>query len=265
MNTDEAVRRVRLITPMLRDDVQTAIVSHAVLEASNTILPKGLAGVTTPFVDTYNAVQYALTMKLAMDLARIFDLSAGTRFPPEEQDKASIPVLAALMSRPDVQDAFENEAADWLPGVEHIIGDRNAVPADVLEGVLKTLEDDHRSGDRAAFRKASASFLAVAAKLVVDGSDEKGALVRVREFRNKRLAHSLFDKEPDQLPKYSDLYLLLDIAKEAAKFALLAVEGLHTRFDDQARRDHENAEGYANCVLDGLKRAASTPTPTAHR
>ncbi|TQI74064.1 hypothetical protein FHT98_1805 [Bosea sp. AK1] len=264
MDTDEAVRRVSLIAPMLREDVQTAIVSHAVLEASNAILPKGLSGITTPFVETYNGVQYALTMKLAMDLARIFDLSESKRFPPEEQDKASIPVLAALMSRPDVRNALENEAAEWLPGVEYI-GASNAIPADVLEGILKSVEDDHRAGDRASFQNASASFLVIAGRLAVDGSDEKAALVRIREFRNKRLAHSLFDKEPDELPKYSDLHLLLDIAKEAAKYALLAVEGLNTEFDDQARRDHEKAEGYAKCVLDGLKRAASLPTPTAHK
>ena len=85
---------------------------------------------------------------------------------------------------------------------------------------------------------------------------EKAALVRIREFRNARLAHSLFDKEPDALPKYGDLDLLLGAAKEAAQYASLAVEGRNTDFDDIARDDRRTADDYYACVLDGLKRAA---------
>jgi hypothetical protein len=43
MNTEEAVRRLRLITPMLRNDMKTAILSYAVMEAANRTIPRGLA------------------------------------------------------------------------------------------------------------------------------------------------------------------------------------------------------------------------------
>jgi hypothetical protein len=120
MNTEEALRRVRLITPMLRDEVRTAILSHAILEAANDTIPKGLGGVHTEYAPTFNAVQNALALKLALELARIFDLSAS-RGPPEEQDKASIPVLAALVERPDVQADLKRDAEEnWFPGVSHI-------------------------------------------------------------------------------------------------------------------------------------------------
>jgi hypothetical protein len=66
----------------------------------------------------------------------------------------------------------------------------------------------------------------------------------------------LFDQEPDALPKYADLDLLLSIAKEAAKHASLAVDGLNTDFDDLSREDRRNADRYYACVLDGLKREA---------
>ena len=46
------------------------------------------------------AVQNSLALKLAMDLARILNLLEGSRYPPEEQDKACIPVLAALLQNP---------------------------------------------------------------------------------------------------------------------------------------------------------------------
>jgi hypothetical protein len=91
MDTTEALRRIRRITPMMRKDVETADLSFLVME-----IPKGLEDASTPFSNIYLAGQNALALKLAMDLARIFDLSKNKQSPPEKQDKASIPVLAAL-------------------------------------------------------------------------------------------------------------------------------------------------------------------------
>jgi AbiU2 len=240
---------------MLRGDVETALLSHAAMEAANDTIPKGMAGAYSDFVDTYNAVQNALALKLAMDLARIFDCSEGGRYPPEEQDKASIPVLGALLQRPDVQNGLEQEAAKWFPGSAHF-GTVGPAPPEVFEEGLRMLEEHYRSEDREQCRKAVADFLAFAARLGVEGSEEKASLGRIRDFRHRRLAHALFDKEPEAPPRYADLNLLLDLAKEAATRASLAVEGLNIDFGDKARRSRQNAEGYAACVLDGLKRAA---------
>jgi AbiU2 len=251
MDTEEALRRVKLIAPMLRRDVETAILSHAVMEAANDTIPKGMASTYSDFVDTYSAVQNALSLKLMMDLARIFDLSeGGPSHPREKQDKASIQVLGALLRRPDVQNGLEEEAAKWFPGSAHFATVGSA-PPQVVEAML---EEDYRSQNRDDCRKAIAAFLALAGRLE-EGSEEKDALGRTRDFRHSRLAHALFDKEP-KTPKYADLNLLLDLAKEAATSASLAVEGLSNDLGDQARRARQNAEGYAACVLDGLRRAA---------
>jgi hypothetical protein len=251
MGTEEALRRVKLIAPMLRRDVETAILSHAVMEAANDTIPKGMAGTYSDFVDTYSAVQNSLSLKLAMDLARIFDLSEGGRsHPPEKQDKASIQVLGALLRRPDVQNRLEEEAAQWFPGSAHFATVGSAHPQ-VVEAML---DEDYRSQNRHDCRKAIAAFLALAGRLEVEGSEEKDALRRTRDFRHSRLAHALFDKEP-KAPKYADLNLLLDLAKGVATSASLAVEGLSNDLGDQARRARQNAEGYAACVLDGLQRA----------
>lgn len=240
---------------MLRRDVRTAVLSHAIMEAANDTIPKGMDGTHSAFSDTYLATQNALAMKLAMDLARIFDLSERGRYLPEKQDKASIPVLAALLRKPDVQRGLEEDAAKWLPSVAHL-GTFGPAPPGIVEAALKEAEENHRSEDRDQCRRAIANFLATAGRLEIDGSEEGAALGRIREFRNRRLAHSLFDKEPEAPPRYSDLSLLLEVAAEAATHASLAVEGLNTDFGDEARRDRENAEGYAACVLDGLKRAS---------
>lgn len=255
MDTDEALRRVKSIAPMLRGDVGTAVLSHAIMEAANDTIPKGMAGTHIAFGEIYNATQNALALKLAMDLARIFDLSEGGRYPPHEQDKASIPVLAALLRKPDIQSALEQEAVEWLPGAAHL-GTFGPAPPGVLEAAIKEAEENHRSHDRDRCGRAIADFLAVAGRLEIQGSEGAAALRRIRVFRNRRLAHLLFDKEPEAVPKYSDLSFLVEVAQEAARLASLAVEGLSVDFSDQARDDRRNAEGYAACVLDGLKRAA---------
>jgi hypothetical protein len=256
MDTKEALRRVKLISPMLRTDVSRAVLSHAIMEAVNDAVPKGMAGTNTVFSDSYFGTQNALALKLAMDLARIFDLSEGTRYPPETQGKASILVLAGLLRKTDVQNGLEQDAAEWLPSDTHS-GALGSAPPGAVEAAIKEVEESHRSADREKCRRAIADFLATAARVEMAGSEENSALKRIREFRNRRLAHALFDRESETPPKYSDLNLLLEIAKEAATRACFAVEGLNADFIDEARRDRQNAEGYAACILDGLRRAGA--------
>lgn len=252
LNADEALRRVKLIVPMLQLDVRTAMLAHAAMEASNDIVPKGMEGLHNGFTATFNVVQQALAMKLALDVARVFDLSSTKRRSPETQNQASVLVLAALFKRADVQAALENEAAkNWYPGDEYVGAATSS--ADV-RSVVATIEASHRSVDRAACRQAIYDFLSATACVETAGSIEEGALKRIREFRNHRLAHSLFDKHPDELPQYADLNALLEVAKVAAQHAKFAVEGGNIDFEEHARLDRANAEGYANCLLDGLKR-----------
>jgi hypothetical protein len=87
MNTDEALRRVRQIAPMLGDDVRTAVQTHAVLEAANDTIPRG---VNHEFAATFNAIQNALALKLALELARIFDLSKR----PPQRNRTKRPFLS---------------------------------------------------------------------------------------------------------------------------------------------------------------------------
>jgi hypothetical protein len=253
METTKALRRVRLITPMMREDVGTAVLSNVVMQAANNTIPKGLKGTYTPFSSIYSAGQNALALKLAMDLARIFDLSENRK--PEAQDKASIPVLAALLKRPDVQEGLIEDAEEWLSDSGHIYTAGSDPSAD-LETALERLKEHHRSQFREGCRTAITDFLDLALRLEEQGSKEQSALGRIRQFRNRRLAHSLIDKKPDALPKYADLDLLLEVAKEAAKHASLAVDGHNSDFDDLAQEDRRTADRYYACVLDGLKREA---------
>lgn len=257
MEADEALRRIKLITPMLRRDVMTAVASHSVMEACNDVIPSGMKGIHTVFNETYGIVQNALTLKLSMDIARIFDVGQNLKFPPETQEKASIQVLAALLQVTGVTERLEAEASNWLPGIEDIPSDEDKIASPDVVGMMQTIEAEYQAGDREICRKTIAAYLDVTARLSAVGSKEEAAVKRIRDFRNRRLAHSLFDKEPDAIPMYSDLHLLLALAKEAVTHASLAVEGLDTEFDEQADRDRSTAEGYAACVLDGLRAAAN--------
>jgi hypothetical protein len=250
MDTTEALRRIGRIAPMMRKDVETADLSSLVMEAANNTIPKGLEG-STPLSHIYLA-GHALALKLAMDLARIFDHSKNR--PLEKQAKASIPVLAALLRRPDIQEGLVQDAGEWVSSIGGRVA--GSAPPGVLEAELKSFKEKRRSQSRKDCRKAITDFLALAQRLEAENSKEKAALARIREFRDFRLAHSLFDKEPEALPIYADLDVLLNVAKEAAKHASLAVEGLNTDFDDLSREDRRNAERYYACVLDGLKREA---------
>ena len=61
-------------------------------------------------------------------------------------------------------------------------------------------------------------------------------------FRNNELAHRLLD-EPARPPRYSDLYLLVDVAATVAAKASLAVTGDHWDVEDtrEARAMHSKA------------------------
>ena len=117
--------------------------------------------------------------------------------------------------------------------------------------------ESEQAFDKETCKAAIAEFTILADRLADPKTDEAAALSRVKAFRNRRLAHSLFTKEPDAYPKYEDLTLLLELAKKAAKLSSLAVEGLEVDFAEQTTRNRENADGYAVIVLEGLKRSAN--------
>jgi hypothetical protein len=169
MDTTEALRRIRRITPMMRKDVETADLSSLVMEAANNTISKGLEGTSTPFSNIYLAGQNALALKRAMDLARIFDLSKNKKFKPEKQDKALIPVLAALLSRSDVQEGLAQDAGEWLSSIGGRIIAGSAPPG-VFEADLKSFKEKRRSHSRKDCRKAITDFLALAQRLEAEDS-----------------------------------------------------------------------------------------------
>ena len=225
ISVEKAVLRVRKIVPMLTDDVRRALALHTAMETANEMLPTAMKGVHVLGAETYNLTQNALMLKLSMDAARIYDWTANRSV--DEQEKASIPVLHALLAREDVRDFFLAEARQWTTYSQ----DAQVKACDAALGRIA------RAGE----------------ELQQPNSELEGALRRVRQFRTQRLAHMLFDKEPEQLPSYNDVFKLILAAKPVVKAARLAIEGSSTEPDWEIDQWRRSAEAHYGHLLAGMR------------
>ncbi|QPF85501.1 hypothetical protein IC762_03980 [Bradyrhizobium genosp. L] len=201
LDSDEAVRRTKLIAPLLATDTWFALRARATLHAANDVVSDDRFNRPTPFGDTFNVTQNSLALTVALALARLFDVSDPDRYPIELQDKASIPVLAHLLMRKDVQESLTRDARGWHP----------------------QLIDGAELGE-ASCQDAFSSALALH-EMYVNSESYQDAQSRLRSFRTGRLAHHLFDDPPSDLPRFDDLDTLGDFAKRFARAAVLAVVG----------------------------------------
>jgi hypothetical protein len=200
--TEEALRRTARITPLLAKDTWFALRTRAAMHTANDVVWKKGFRNPSSFADTYNVVQNSLALTVALAVARLFDVTNPDRYPLEQQDKASIPVLANLLMRRDVQDALAEKARNWVPQ---------------LTGGAELGEADCRR----AFSTALAVY-----ETHMKSNDHQDALTRLRVFRTSRLAHHLFDEVQTDLPRFDDLYLLANCARDFVQSAVLAVEGI---------------------------------------
>ena len=164
LTPEEAIRRVDEIVVMSATDFRAASRTYVVWKSSNDIIAFQMKDVRGKNAHSFNVIQNSLLMKLALDVARIFDHSDIVRHPMAEQDKASIPVLAALIGIPSVQ-------------------------AELLSRAAKS------SQTAININTEIANIIGVWQKFVVPNSAELNALKRLKEFRTKRLAHALFDSD----------------------------------------------------------------------
>jgi hypothetical protein len=207
LDTDEALRRTDRICPLLARDTWVALRARVALAAANKVVSREEFNRASKFGDTYNVVQNTMLIMVALSIARVFDVSDPSRYPVERQDKASVPVLAHLLMREDVQQRLMFRARSWTP----------------------QLTDGAKLGEDAC-RDAIASALD-AYKRFETSIDAQSAQNRLRQFRTRRLAHSLFDQEPDALPQINDVFLLANAAREFVRCAVLAIEGKDRRLD----------------------------------
>jgi hypothetical protein len=204
---------------MLLWDVRRLLDTRSVMDAANRLVI-GRGFVFGALAEPYNVIQNRLAMMLAVDLARVFDVSAGKHL--DAQDKASIPVLAHHLRREDVRASLLDRAREWVPW----LADENA---DTCAASINEALND--------FDRLLASDVG------------RAALERLRELRTQRLAHSLIDTDPAR-PFYSDLFMLADFARSFVTKITLAIMGgghdLSVREDDLGK----SSEAFWAAALD---------------
>ncbi len=227
MDVFEAVRRCDAIANRLFSDTRLAIKAHAIMEVANDLVPTYLGDRIFEAANTFNAVQQALSLKVAMDVGRIFDFSANERYPLEEQDKASIPVIRALLSRADLRSEIIERASNW-PEIQD-------------------------SDQRIACEKAINDFIETTKPLFIDKTPENQALKSLREMRNNHLAHALFDNKNDVSLTFNDIRLLMQIAIDAVPLVMISVQGMDVNLKDIQENDRKAAEHYFHCLAAGIQ------------
>jgi len=171
---------------------------HATLETGNKII-LGLRNDEgrTPMwygAHCYNIIKNNITFSLAITLAKLFDLGS-VRFKPNRRDVASIPLLLRLVRQKRCISDLIKKTDTW-PG--RITTNEKTVRRriDSALSAYSALKKRHRG------RKATENL---------------------KNFRDKKLAHSLIDVVLTELPRYEDLSYLLSVAMEVAGFLHLPI------------------------------------------
>lgn len=252
MDTEERIRRLKLIMPILETDVRQAITSFEIMESANEVVPKAMDGINTQFAETFNSIQHALSLKVALDVSRIFDYNP--KYEILTQDKASIPVMTKLISGRDIKrQLFKinySEIAEAIGGSP--LGENTKLEAEIFQKLRQNTNKKSCRNFLMSFRNITKKF----DELSNINSREKIAIERLRQFRNWRLAHPIFNKEFNKLPSYSDLKLLIEVAREIITDAALIIQGKNIDLIEYASDVKNRANGFSVCVVDGLRRAS---------
>lgn len=219
----EALRRLSAMVERIEEDVKIALWAEATLEAGNDIVNTSPAR-RTRGAAAYNAISQSLALNLAITLARLFD-SGSKRWHANRRDVASLPLIVRLLKQRRCQRALVERARSWTPQA-------------------MDLADTHARGCQRSIDGAVAAFVGL--QRTATG---RATAKRLREFRNKRLAHSMMQDTLKALPRYNDLFKLMDVARDVVDAAKLAIDGLHLGLKDTEEACRREADAFWTLVL----------------
>jgi AbiU2 len=225
----EAIDRLERIVAVLEKDVRIALLAEAVLEAGNEAV-QSLGSSKGMHVNTYDTIHRSLGLDLAISLSRVFD-SGSKRYSKNEKDAASIPQLVHFLKQSRCQKVLVNRSRSWT-------------------GTF--LSDEHAK----SCRRAIDSSLSIFSKATRDPKFRK-AMRHLKSFRDFRLAHSLLGES--KVPKYNDLFSLMDVARDLVQHAQLAINGQDSSLEDYERIYREDANGFWRKTLSTLTANKSPP------
>jgi hypothetical protein len=187
--------------------MELAIASQQTLQAANEALQKLAASNRTFWsIACAELIARSVTLELALVLARLFDPGARIRH-PNQKNIASIPLLLRLLSQKRCQKHFINRTHPWFREAQ---AQARNFPLRCSQA-LAEVGTIYRRGKKK--------------------SEVRRALKVLKYFRDKQLAHNVFDAFDGVRPTYAQLFALTDFASEVLKPAIFAVDSSDYRFE----------------------------------
>ncbi len=214
-----------MIGPIVRD-VQFGLAVEAALEAGNDIVVKPPARPVYG-AGTYNTISHSAALTLALVLSRLFDPGSRWRH-ADEKDTNSIPILLHYLAQQRCRGLLGNRARTWVTGMPHMADSQQAA---CLQHIDRAID---------AYKTLNLS--------------PKGRLAkrRLREFRNKILAHNLRTPMETGHPRFGELFLLMKAAAQIVGSADFAIRGSNRDLGEYAENRRGEADEFWTHALTGL-------------
>ena len=172
------------------------------LEAANRLIGENKPKFSDGAGCYNNGVRQSLLLNLAITLARLYDEGTKSRH-VNDRDVASIPLLARLLRQKRCRTVLAERARLWTVGLPNFEAAQVAACSGAIDRALAAY---------ATLRRSLAG---------------RQAVKKLKDFRDKELAHSLMDQVIEAVPTINDLLVLMDVARDFSEHAVFAVKGLH--------------------------------------
>jgi len=190
---------------LVEREVRIGLEVRASLETANDLIRK-LHGKPYLAAGCVDSIQGSQAMHLALTLAKLFEMprprngeTHARRY--NRSEAASIPLLIRLIRQRRVRAHFASAARRWTPQIPEFA-------------------DKHARDSLDAFDRAIESYASFCGSRA-----GRSAILRLRSFRNKLLAHLLVTRPSQVRSTYRDIFLLLTAAQEVVEHSALAING----------------------------------------
>jgi hypothetical protein len=214
---------------LAESEVRIGLEVRSSLETANRLVLAN-KGKRFDAADCVNAIQSSQAMFLALTMAKLFEMPRPKRGETHARrynrsDAASIPLFVRLIRQKRTRAHFAKMAEKWTPMLR--------------SSKAKNARDCSNAIDRAvavydALRRSAAG---------------RAAMLRLRSFRNNRLAHSLLISSRRVRSRYGEIFLLVDAARDIMGHAILAIEGRHADLADYEERKMLQAKAFWEAAL----------------
>lgn len=207
-----------------------ALEAEAALEAGNDLLiPLNLRDQPFDGAKCFGTIQNSLALNLTICLARLFEEPSAKKQHPDYSDVASIPLLILTLRKPECRDALCESARRWTPNLDRMEDVHEATCKKAIDEAIQKYEEAKKS------------------------PEVLNTLETLSHFRNMRVAHSLHGKIVKAIPKYNDLFRLMDIARDITTSAILAIDGNSHDLKDAEIEYYREAKAFWEPALTGIK------------